>query len=135
MVAILAVALAAFMAAPDEYEAHHCDDPQSQSEMNICARIDFERADADLNATWKWIAESAREADADVDTKYDDRPGSEKNVREAQRAWITFRDAHCTYESYEARGGSMEPMLYNLCRARLTRERIEQFTLPSAEDR
>ena len=51
----------------------------------------------------------------------------------AQRAWLIFRDAHCTVEGYEARGGSMEPMVYNGCRARITRERTAQLR-PSPEN-
>ena len=47
----------------------------------------------------------------------------------AQRAWIVFRDAHCTYEAYGGgRGGSMEPMLFEGCRAAITLDRIRQLT-------
>ena len=60
--------------------------------------------------------------------RHDQRPTTEAVLRQAQRAWLTFRDAQCTYEGYgEARGGSMEPMVYSGCRARLTRERIAQL--------
>jgi uncharacterized protein YecT (DUF1311 family) len=49
-------------------------------------------------------------------------------LRDAQRAWVTFRDAHCTLQGYnDARGGSMEPMSFNICRASVTRERTAQL--------
>ena len=108
-----------------------CSDPQNQVEMNHCAEIDFQRADAELNRIWPQMLASAREGDADINREFDDRPTSEQVLREAQRAWITYRDRHCSYEGYEARGGSMESLLYNGCRAQLTNERIQQLQQPS----
>jgi len=121
------LALALLAAAPAPTDEHHCSDPQNQMDMNFCAAIDFERADAELNAAWKEALVSAREADREIDRVYDKRPAGEAALRQAERAWLVFRDAHCTLEGYEARGGSMEPMLYNGCRARITRERIRQL--------
>ncbi|MGZ8283945.1 MAG: lysozyme inhibitor LprI family protein, partial [Allosphingosinicella sp.] len=31
---------------------HHCDDPQNQADMNACAYLDFQVADAELNRLW-----------------------------------------------------------------------------------
>ncbi len=111
------------------YREHNFSDPQTQMDMNFCAAIEFERADIALNAAWPRVIASARADDRAVDRRHDRRPGSEAKLREAQRAWILFRDAHCTLEGYDqARGGSMEPMVYGGCRARLTRERTRQLT-------
>ncbi|MEO7177729.1 MAG: lysozyme inhibitor LprI family protein [Allosphingosinicella sp.] len=124
---VFAVALQASLAA--QSRENHCDNQQNQFEMNACAGIDFARADVELNAVWRMAVASAREVDREFKAfpGHDDRAGSESVLRNAQRAWLTFRDAHCTFEGYEARGGSMEPMLYNGCRARITRERIAQL--------
>jgi uncharacterized protein YecT (DUF1311 family) len=111
----------------------NCADPQAQQEMNACAQIDFERADAELNAEYRAAIAHAREADrSDAASRLpsDDRPGDEATLREAQRAWVAFRDAHCRLQGYEARGGSMEPMLYDGCRAALTRARTAQLRAP-----
>jgi uncharacterized protein YecT (DUF1311 family) len=109
----------------------HCDDPQNQMEMNVCAGIDFDRADAELNAVWREAITEARARDREINRQYDQRPTTEAKLREAQRAWIVFRDAHCTVQGYEeARGGTMEPMVYGACRAALTRERIAQLRGP-----
>jgi uncharacterized protein YecT (DUF1311 family) len=128
MISILLLALlsqASFDARAREYG---CDDAQSQLAMNMCAQLDFERADADLNRVYQDEIAGAQQADREIDRASDQRPTSEAVLRQAQRAWITFRDAQCTYEGYgEARGGSMEPMVYSGCRARLTRERIAQL--------
>lgn len=128
MMLLIASALLSVQQTPEP--DYNCDDPQNQMEMNSCAGQDFARADAELNRIWPGLIANAREADRELDRSYDTRPGSEATLREAQRAWIAFRDAHCTWQAYEARGGSMESMLYGACRADLTRERIRQLTEP-----
>src|SRR4051812_2371479 len=126
---IPALLLAMALQAPLDARAReaHCSAPQTQVDMNFCAEIDFERADAALNAAWREAIAAARTADREID-RADRRPTEEAKMREAQRAWLIFRDAQCTVEGYdEARGGSMEPMVYSGCQARLTRERTAQL--------
>ncbi len=119
----LLYALAALSAAQD---APDCRNPMTQADMNACAALEFAAADAQLNAAWPGALAYARAQDRD-NVATDNRPGAARRLLEAQRAWITFRDAHCTVESYQARGGSMEPLLYNSCRAHLTRQRVAQL--------
>jgi uncharacterized protein YecT (DUF1311 family) len=104
-----------------------CDNQMAQVQMNACAAIEFERADAELNRIWPQIVASYRAADREISRETDDRPTGEAVLRQSQRAWIALRDAHCTLEGYGERGGSMEPMVVALCRARLTRERISEL--------
>jgi len=113
---VLALALVA-----QPLTAEDCRDPQTQVEMNACAA-------RELNIAYREAIAGARADDAELDRQADTRPTSEAVLREAQRAWVTFRDAHCTLQGYqEARGGSMEPMSYNSCRAGLTRARTAQL--------
>jgi uncharacterized protein YecT (DUF1311 family) len=130
---LISLTLALLAAAQDPWQEYNCDDPRNQAEMNRCAGLDFERADAELNALWREVIAAARDADREINPEYDQAPTSEEVLRQAQRAWIAFRDAHCTYEGHEARGGSMETMLYEGCRARVTRERIAQLRPPSEQ--
>lgn len=104
-----------------------CIDPQTQMEMTYCASVDYEKADADLNAIWPDIVAAAKSRDEYVagEVEGTDVPTTLEALRAAQRAWIRFRDAQCEYEAYEVFGGSMQPMVGSLCLARLTRERIE----------
>jgi uncharacterized protein YecT (DUF1311 family) len=106
-----------------------CSDPQSQSSMNQCAALDFQRADKALNVAWRDMVAYVRANNKDYGPDWDKRPSGEARLREAQRAWITFRDAHCAVHGYEARGGSMEPLLYESCRAEVTQQRTEQLRL------
>lgn len=119
--------LAAQQPAGDEW---NCEDPQAQVEMNACAALDFERADAELNAAYRGAIADARANDRGPDSgrpEWDDRPGEEATLREAQRGWLAFRDAHCRLEGYSERGGSLEPLVYESCRAGLTRGRTAQL--------
>lgn len=108
-------------------ELPNCIDPQSQMEMTYCASIDYEAADADLNALWPSIVAAAKASDEYVAEQVEGTgvPTTLEALRNAQRAWIKFRDAQCEYEAYEVFGGTMQPMVGSLCLARLTRERIQ----------
>lgn len=108
-------------------ELPNCIDPQSQFEMTYCAGVDYDNADADLNAIWPDIVAAAKSNDEYVADMARDRgvPTTLEALRIAQRAWIKFRDAQCEYEAYEVFGGTMQPMVGNMCLARLTRQRIE----------
>jgi uncharacterized protein YecT (DUF1311 family) len=115
----------------------NCDNPQAQQEMNWCAAQDAERADAELNTVYRTAIEHAREADRDyaqaTEGRADGDPSGEATLREAQRAWVAFRDAQCRLESYEARGGSMQPMIDGGCRATLTRARTAELRGPDPD--
>ena len=99
----------------------------TQQDMNVCAAQDFRAADDALNAQWAITAADMRQRDVDTAEYRDDRPSYFDQLLAAQRAWLTYRDAHCVSEGYAARGGSMEPMLVALCRTALTRERTQQL--------
>jgi uncharacterized protein YecT (DUF1311 family) len=124
MIAIVALAL---LAAGQPADTIDCDDARNQAEMNECAARDFEAADAELNRVWREALDNARDLDREPEANGDERPSYQNTLRDAQRAWLAFRDAQCTWEGYEARGGSMETMLYEMCRANLTRERTGQL--------
>jgi uncharacterized protein YecT (DUF1311 family) len=122
MIVIAALALAAAV-----QEEPNCKDPQSQSEMSACTYIDYEAADAAMNAEWKPLLAIMKERDKDFERKGDDRPGYVAALLDGQRAWLKFRDAHCVSEGYFARGGSMEPMAINGCLESVTRARTKQL--------
>jgi uncharacterized protein YecT (DUF1311 family) len=101
-----------------------CTNAVTQQDMNQCAALDFEAADAELNIVWKDARASARAVDADLP---DDLRGADKALLDAQRAWIAYRDGHCALAGFEARGGSLEPLLVSACLATLTRTRTQQL--------
>ena len=104
-----------------------CDDPMTQLALNMCAYQDFQRADAAMNAQWQRTVAVTKAADRELARSPDNQPGYFATLLSAQRAWLTYRDQHCTSASFEARGGSMQPMLFSGCKARLTEERTKQL--------
>ncbi|MEM6476353.1 MAG: lysozyme inhibitor LprI family protein [Pseudomonadota bacterium] len=107
-----------------------CHKPQAQQEMNWCAADEYKVADDKLNAQWAITSAKMKERDAasaDSLPDWDERPGWHENLLKAQRAWITFRDAHCQLDGYTARGGSLEPLLVSTCMTELTKTRTRQL--------
>jgi uncharacterized protein YecT (DUF1311 family) len=88
---------------------------QTQAEMNTAARSDFARADADLNKTYRAVLPKLPTAE------------SKQKLREAQRAWVTSRDAEAAHVAKEAEGGSIAPTLRYEKMTELTKERIKEL--------
>lgn len=101
----------------------NCTNPQSQVEITGCAAAEYDRADADLNAAWKMAMAQARRMDQGMDWE----PSNAVLLRDAQRAWITYRDRACEAESTLMRGGTGQNMVFYYCLERLTRERTEHL--------
>jgi len=102
-----------------------------QMEMNICAAHELNKADDALNAQWKITSAKMKSQDAEYE-KYKssfepERPGYFESLLEAQRAWLKYRDAHCRLDGYNARGGSLEPLLVTTCKTSLTDTRTEEL--------
>ncbi len=121
---LLAAAFLALAALPAAAQEPDCTDPVTQSDMNICADRDYQDADAELNAAWKEARASADQMDAEYD---DDLKGAAKALIAAQRSWIAYRDGKCELAGFDARGGSMEPMLVSGCLAEETRRRTREL--------
>lgn len=119
----LALLLAAMSQAPAQ-EKLDCDNAVTQLDMTQCAYQDWQSADAELNTLYKAAMDKMHAMDADLP---DELKGAVGALRDAQRAWIPYRDKACESYGFLARGGSMEPMLVNGCRADLTRSRIEKL--------
>ena len=103
----------------------NCKNPQTQMEMNICAGLDYKAADAGLNRAYKAAIAGMKDMDANLPPEL---KGAEKALRQAQRAWIPYRDKACEAFGFMARGGSMESMLVGSCLADLTRKRTKELT-------
>lgn len=117
LAATLFLLLPAPLLAEEEYRPD-CSDPQTQSDMNVCAAEDAEAADKDLNAQYK---DTMAALDNDAFETIRDR------LRKAQRAWIAFRDAQCEAEAAIMEGGSGAPQLLYSCKAEVSRARTGQL--------
>ncbi|CTQ57035.1 hypothetical protein LP7551_05599 [Roseibium album] len=101
-----------------------CNNAMTQMEMTHCAGVDWQEADADLNVAYKSAMTAMRETDSYLP---ENLKGATDTLREAQRAWIPYRDKACEAYGFLARGGTLEPMLVLSCRADLTRQRTAEL--------
>ena len=90
---------------------------QTQAAMNACAGEELQRADAELNRTYRaLLVKTASDA------------GTARKIKSAQRAWLTFRDAYleAMYPAADKQTeyGSIYSMQFALLRAKLTRQQI-----------
>jgi uncharacterized protein YecT (DUF1311 family) len=90
-----------------------CKNALTQFDMNQCAEKDYQAADKKLNEVYKKVV-AVQEGDA-------------AKLKAAQRAWIGFRDAQCTFETADSEGGSIQPLEYSMCLTKLTAARAKQF--------
>ena len=101
-----------------------CANAVTQMEMNQCAYDVWEAADADLNAAYKRAMTLLKGWDADLPEA---EQGGAAALKDAQRAWVTFRDKACEVEGYAMKGGSAEPLLVYGCMRQLTEDRTAQL--------
>jgi len=130
MTRFLPFALLALLPLPATAQNVDCDNAQMQIEINFCAEQEWIAADEDLNAAYRGARAHMRTIDADLPANL---RGAEVQLRDAQRAWVTFRDAACAAEGFALRGGTAEAMVIYFCLARLTLQRtadLETLTEP-----
>ena len=113
----------------------------SQAALNDCAADEFARADAALNAAWGPAMEWARGMDESAGRDmaagtwigppgfagFGEVRSLAEGLLDAQRGWLRYRDGHCAALNAPHSGGSMWPMLYDGCRARLTSDRTDEL--------
>jgi uncharacterized protein YecT (DUF1311 family) len=92
----------------------------AQSEMNRCADQDARAADAELNHVYEDLL-SKTKGDANATRK----------LRDAQRAWVAFRDAQleALYPAQDKQReyGTIYPMCYAIVATAMTKERTAQL--------
>ena len=102
-----------------------CANAMAQADLNQCAYQDWEAADAALNDAYQEAMALLQDWDANLP---EEEQGGAEALKEAQRAWITFRDKACEAEGYAMKGGSAEPLLVYGCMRLLTEERTNHLT-------
>ena len=116
--------LLTFLTSAAHAQTVDCSDPITQNDMNHCAYQAYLLADEDLNLAYQLAVAQAKSMDEYL---AQGEVASATMLRDAQRAWISFRDRACAVESHLARGGSMQPLLFAVCLERETRSRTESL--------
>jgi len=91
-----------------------CANPQTQSEMNMCAGEDFKAADAVLNQVYQQLV-----------AKLDDE--EKALLKDAENAWLKYRDTNCEFVGDQYKGGTMRPMVEAGCLEDMTRKRTTEL--------
>jgi uncharacterized protein YecT (DUF1311 family) len=91
-----------------------CANAQSQAEMNICAGKEYKAADIVLNQVYRQLV-----------SKLDDE--EKLQLKEAQTAWLKYRDSNCEFVADQYKGGSIRPTIHGLCLAEMTRNRTSEL--------
>jgi uncharacterized protein YecT (DUF1311 family) len=84
-----------------------CKNPVDQASMNICADKALKASDKALNDKYHALSQGSSAA-------------GKLKLQGAQRAWIAYRDAQCTFNTMGSIGGSMHSMAYSACVDMLT---------------
>lgn len=102
--------------------AADCENMATQADMNRCAQDNLLKADEALNAEYRRARVSMGGLGSQADMA----------LRDAQRAWVAFRDAACKAEGLLVEGGSMQPLMVATCQTRLTEARTADLKLLSS---
>jgi uncharacterized protein YecT (DUF1311 family) len=110
----LPLALVPFLFSPFVHAAVDCANANDQATMNQCAGQAFKAADKELNTLYQQVTGRLK-----------DNPDGKKLLVNAQRAWISFRDAECKFSASGVDGGSVYPLIYSDCLTAMTKTRVE----------
>lgn len=91
-----------------------CANAETQAEMNICAGNEYKTADASLNRVYQQLAAMLEDE-------------AKAQLKEAETAWIKYRDTNCEFVADEYKGGSIRPTILGLCLADVTRNRTSEL--------
>jgi uncharacterized protein YecT (DUF1311 family) len=114
MSGLLLLIICATILSQNQEKKDPCADAQSQAEMNMCWGKEYKAADAKMNKTYQ-----------DFMSKLDE---SEKmQLKNAQLAWLKYRDTNCDFVADQYKGGTMRPMIAAICLADVTNARVNEL--------
>lgn len=91
-----------------------CQKALNQQELNQCAALSAREADRKLNQIYQQLRKEQRNQ-------------SNTLLINAEEAWIKYRDASCAFSRSQFEGGSIAPLIYSDCIARLTKQRTQEL--------
>lgn len=91
-----------------------CSKAETQTEMTICWGKEYKTADTTLNQVYRQLV-----ATLDEEQK--------AQLKEAQTAWLKYRDTNCDFVADQYKGGTMRPMIAAMCLADVTRNRTAEL--------
>lgn len=108
------LALGVFFALSSPALAADCSRAVTQAEIDTCFGSDFTSADKAMNGIYQKLMQKLAPAD-------------QKLLRDAQRAWLPFRDKHCAFVANPNSGGSIYASIVAACATTVTVQRSRQL--------
>lgn len=87
-----------------------CNNPPTQTVMNLCAGLSYEKADRALNRAYQALVPNLAAS-------------RRQKLTDAQLRWLKFRDTECAFAGSQVEGGSMQPMIVSGCKGHVTQQR------------
>lgn len=94
--------------------ADNCDNAVSQTDMDVCAGQQFDAADKALNETYARLMKVIS-------------PAGRTSLRNAERAWLEYRDKQCAFNLLARSGASVYPMVMAICLTGLTNQQNNEL--------
>ncbi len=113
-VLLLLVITSGITSAQRKKKTDPCANPVTQFEMNQCAGKAYRAADATMNSVYRKLV-----AMLDEDEK--------AKLKEAQVAWLKYRDTNCEFVGDQYAGGSIRPLIEATCLADMTKSRATEL--------
>ena len=92
----------------------NCGKAETQEELNYCAKRNFMRVDSELTAVQQQILKRLSQK-------------QRENLKDAQKKWTAYRDAHCKMWANDFEGKTMHDMVFYDCLEETTSARIEEL--------
>jgi uncharacterized protein YecT (DUF1311 family) len=96
------------------HAASTCDQAANQAALNQCVGQAYKNSDAELNKVYTTVMGRLK-----------DDQGLSRKLVAAQRAWVAFRDAECSFRAAGTEGGSANSMVVAMCLDDQTRARTD----------
>jgi len=91
-----------------------CANPLTQFDMNQCAGKAYRAADETMNQVYGKLFSMLNDDE-------------KAQLREAQLAWLKYRDTNCEFVADEYKGGSIRPLIQATCLADMTKKRTTEL--------
>jgi uncharacterized protein YecT (DUF1311 family) len=94
-----------------------CQNVEKDPAFTACWHEEFKKSEAEVARRLRVLAERHRKEEPDLD----------RLMTKAQRAWLVWREAACSVDTYESRGGSGFSVYWDRCRIKMNEARVVEL--------
>ena len=111
---LIALLVPSLVSAQRKKKPQPCANVQSQAEMNMCWGNEYKKADVVLNQVYRQLM-----------AMLDDEEKAQ--LKEAQTAWLKYRDLNCDFDADQFKGGTLRPTELATCLLDMTNNRTTEI--------